>query len=183
MPPWSGQPPARDRSPWLHQALASETPDAASPPLKEGIGADCCIVGGGFSGLWTAIELRRRDPTIDLVLLEADLCGAGASGANAGYLMNLWPKAESLIAVTGRDELLRWPLPPRQPSRRSRACLEHGVDAQIRTDPWIWGASNDAQLGAWDSTLDSIGGSDHPLELLDAGQAAGLTARTSTAAE
>jgi glycine/D-amino acid oxidase-like deaminating enzyme len=41
---------------------------------------DVCIVGGGLTGLWTALALKEREPALDVVLLEADVCGAGASG-------------------------------------------------------------------------------------------------------
>jgi glycine/D-amino acid oxidase-like deaminating enzyme len=45
-----------------------------------------CIVGGGFTGLWTAYELRRADPTLEVVVLEAEHVGFGASGRNGGWV-------------------------------------------------------------------------------------------------
>ncbi len=65
---------------WLDQALRSEHA-APCPPLAGDTRADVCIVGGGYTGLWTAIMLSEHDPGLDVVLVEADLCGAGASGA------------------------------------------------------------------------------------------------------
>lgn len=67
---------------WLDQALRSEHA-APCPPLAGDTRADVCIVGGGYTGLWTAIMLKEHDPGLDVVLVEADLCGAGASGATA----------------------------------------------------------------------------------------------------
>ncbi len=47
---------------------------------------DVCIVGGGFTGLWTAYELRRADPSLEVVVLEAEHVGFGASGRNGGWV-------------------------------------------------------------------------------------------------
>jgi glycine/D-amino acid oxidase-like deaminating enzyme len=46
-----------------------------------------CIVGGGFTGLWTAYELRRADPSLEVVVLEAQHVGFGASGRNGGWVL------------------------------------------------------------------------------------------------
>jgi glycine/D-amino acid oxidase-like deaminating enzyme len=54
-------------------------------PLPGDEEADVAIVGGGFSGLWTAYYLRRIDPGLRVVVLEKDFCGFGASGRNGGW--------------------------------------------------------------------------------------------------
>jgi glycine/D-amino acid oxidase-like deaminating enzyme len=59
-------------------------PGAPCPPLREDLSADVRIVGGGFSGLWTAYESGERDPSLEIGLLEVHICGAGGSGANGG---------------------------------------------------------------------------------------------------
>jgi glycine/D-amino acid oxidase-like deaminating enzyme len=46
-----------------------------------------CIVGGGFTGLWTAYELRRADPSLEVVVLESRHVGFGASGRNGGWVL------------------------------------------------------------------------------------------------
>jgi glycine/D-amino acid oxidase-like deaminating enzyme len=46
---------------------------------------DVAIVGGGFTGLWTAISLLTADPSLRVVVLEADRVGSGASGRNGGF--------------------------------------------------------------------------------------------------
>jgi glycine/D-amino acid oxidase-like deaminating enzyme len=48
------------------------------------------VVGGGYTGLWTAATLRERDPSLRVLLLEAEHCGAGPSGRNGGFLHGYW---------------------------------------------------------------------------------------------
>src|SRR5947209_15565186 len=68
---------------WLDQ-LGFRAP---RPPLTHDREADVCIVGGGFTGLWTALELRRADPGLDVVVLEAEHVAFGASGRNGGWVL------------------------------------------------------------------------------------------------
>ncbi len=58
-----------------------------SPPLRGSAEADLCIVGGGFTGLWAALQAKADDPGRDVVLLEAGTIGCGASGRNGGFLI------------------------------------------------------------------------------------------------
>lgn len=52
---------------------------------------DVVIVGGGFSGLWTAHHLKEWEPTLRIAILEKNLVGSGASGRNAGWVSALYP--------------------------------------------------------------------------------------------
>ncbi|MFM7211510.1 MAG: FAD-dependent oxidoreductase, partial [Actinomycetota bacterium] len=65
-----------------------DTPDRpqASPALTTEIDADLVVVGGGFSGLWTAYLARERFPHWSVVVLEGDRIGGGASGRNGGFI-------------------------------------------------------------------------------------------------
>ncbi len=77
------------------QALAGARPapywldDPASPPpraaLRGDVEADLVVVGGGYSGLWTALRALERDPGRSVVVLEAGRCGHEASGRNGGF--------------------------------------------------------------------------------------------------
>jgi glycine/D-amino acid oxidase-like deaminating enzyme len=75
-------------------------------PLTTTERADVCIVGGGFTGLWTAIAIKRLAPETDVVIVEREYCGAGASGRNGGWV-NGWDDAlPKLVAHFGRDAAL-----------------------------------------------------------------------------
>jgi glycine/D-amino acid oxidase-like deaminating enzyme len=79
-------------------------PDEVLPTLEGSIDADVAIVGGGFTGLWTALELKRRQPGAQVVLLEAERCGDGASGRNGGFLHGYWASLPRLVSALGRDD-------------------------------------------------------------------------------
>jgi glycine/D-amino acid oxidase-like deaminating enzyme len=66
---------------WLDRHDAPEPAEA----LAGDTDADLVVVGGGFTGLWTAIQARELDPTRDVVLLEQDTVAFGASGRNGGF--------------------------------------------------------------------------------------------------
>jgi glycine/D-amino acid oxidase-like deaminating enzyme len=55
-------------------------------------------VGGGYTGLWTAYYLLRADPAIDVLVLEAEHIGFGASGRNGGWVSALWPVGPEVLA-------------------------------------------------------------------------------------
>ena len=70
--------PNESRSWWLHEALAAD-PGAPCPPLVGRVRADVAIVGGGYTGLWTAFHLKQADPGADVVLLEQTLSKGASS--------------------------------------------------------------------------------------------------------
>ena len=72
----------RSRSMWLDTCPGSLEP---RPALAGDTDADVAIVGGGFTGLWTAYYLRRLDPTLRVAVVEREVCGFGASGRNGGW--------------------------------------------------------------------------------------------------
>jgi glycine/D-amino acid oxidase-like deaminating enzyme len=72
---------------WLDDVSADLTP---RPALDRNIDADVAIVGGGYTGLWTAYYLKRSDPSVRVALLEKEICGFGASGRNGGWCSALF---------------------------------------------------------------------------------------------
>src|SRR6202035_4234774 len=61
------------------------------PPLPGPAQADVCIVGAGYTGLWTAYYLKRADPGLRVVVLEQHFAGYGASGRNGGWVTAALP--------------------------------------------------------------------------------------------
>ncbi|MBD0712382.1 MULTISPECIES: NAD(P)/FAD-dependent oxidoreductase [unclassified Streptomyces] len=86
---------------------AQEGAPAPREPLPGDTTADVCIVGGGYTGLWTAYYLKKAVPFLNITVLEAKFCGYGASGRNGGWLYN---------GIAGRDRYARL----------------HGHDAAVR---------------------------------------------------
>lgn len=81
---------------WIKEA-GDVTP---RPPLDEDRDADLLIVGGGYTGMWTAWHARRLAPEARIVLLESEpVCGRGPSGRNGGFCEGMWT---SLASMRGR---------------------------------------------------------------------------------
>lgn len=77
---------------WMRsRGLSAGVADPARPSLDGEVQADVCIVGAGFTGLWTAYHLIEADPQLRIVVLERETAGYGASGRNAGWLSPLVP--------------------------------------------------------------------------------------------
>ena len=142
------------RSLWLREALAGEPPGAGCEPLSGSVRADVAILGGGFTGLWTAYQLKRREPGLDVVILEADICGGGASGRNGGFVLSWWPKLETLVERYGEVhglELAQWS--DDAVGALGSFCDEHAVDAHYVHGGWLWAATSQAQVGAWEGSV------------------------------
>src|SRR5262245_22603029 len=134
----------------LQQAL-----DGSQAPALSGTErADIAILGGGFVGLWTAIELKRRDPGCDVAVLERDVCGGGASGRNGGMVLSWWPKLASLIKLCGVEEALR---PGRAAAEAidgiAAFCDEDGIGAQFRRGGFLWTATPPVHVGSWEAVV------------------------------
>lgn len=85
---------------WLDDLPADLTP--TRPPLTGERIADLAIVGGGYTGLWTALLAKRRNPDADVVLLEAKTIGWAASGRNGGF-------CEASLTHGRENGRRRWP--------------------------------------------------------------------------
>jgi glycine/D-amino acid oxidase-like deaminating enzyme len=68
------------------------------PPLAQDESVDVAIVGGGFTGLWTAYYLLKSDPSLKVLVLEAEHVGFGASGRNGGWVSALYPVGARVLA-------------------------------------------------------------------------------------
>jgi len=91
---------------WLEDALTREGNPAPAAALAGDATADVAIVGGGYTGLWTALALRERAPELRVALLEAEICGHGPSGRNGGFCHGYWAGLPSVVAVLGEEAAL-----------------------------------------------------------------------------
>ncbi|MGW7364440.1 NAD(P)/FAD-dependent oxidoreductase [Streptomyces sp. NPDC054841] len=80
---------------------------APREPLPGDASADICIVGGGYTGLWTAYYLKKAVPFLNITVLEARFCGYGASGRNGGWLYNGIAGRDRYAALHGHDAAVR----------------------------------------------------------------------------
>lgn len=90
---------------WFDDAIKHD-PAPHAAPLNGTIQADVAIVGGGFTGLWTALLLKEKSPELKIALIEAHLCGSGASGKNGGKVHGYWSALPGIAATLGPDAAL-----------------------------------------------------------------------------
>ena len=103
---------------WWHQ-IGLPVPRS---PLPGSIRADVCIVGAGYTGLWSAYYLKKAAPQLRIVILEQRFAGYGASGRNGGWLTN---------SVTGgREQYLK--SHGREAAGRFQTSMNETVDEVIR---------------------------------------------------
>ena len=135
---------------WLDEApLAAED---EAPTLHGTTRADVCIVGGGFCGLWTAIRLKERDPALDIVIVEKNRCGGGASGRNGGFVL-----IDSLRKFCASDEAVRLAQASAYTMQgMADFCAANEIDFGLRPDGWLWAATNKVQDDAWLALLDDL---------------------------
>src|SRR5215470_8556867 len=90
--------PYRRLSLWHDTLAASGEDDLIQRPGLDGdADADVCIVGAGFTGLWTAYYLLAADPSLRVIVAEKEIAGFGASGRNGGWCSALFPKSSSSL--------------------------------------------------------------------------------------
>ena len=137
---------------WLEDAGAV-TP---TRPLQGDASADVVVVGGGYLGMWTAWQLLALEPGLDVVLLEAEICGHGPSGRNGGFCETLWGDADTLRGRAGDAAALAVCRASEDAVHGiGRWCEEQEVDAWYRQAPMLRVATTESQLGSWDRDVEA----------------------------
>jgi Glycine/D-amino acid oxidases (deaminating) len=104
------------------------------PSLPGSTEADVCIVGAGYTGLWTAYYLNRADPALRIVVLEASFAGYGASGRNGGWVTAELPGSRARYAShpRGKDGVRELEQHLRDTvDEVARVCAAEGIDASL----------------------------------------------------
>lgn len=149
---------------------------APRPPLDGSIDVDVAVMGAGYTGLWTAYYLLKRDPSLRVAVVEREIAGFGASGRNGGWCTPGFPVSVGLLRERFGTEAARAVSSAMFDTidEMERVVAEEGIDAQ-----WVRGgalrlARGEQQRpsieGAY-RALDALGMADR-YELLDATQVA-----------
>jgi len=133
------------RSWWLDEAGGVPAP---APPLAGDLHADVVVVGGGYTGLWTAWHVLRTAPDARVVVLDAGVCGHGPSGRNGGFLEDLWLNLPALLDRFGEDGALAVARAAEDSVEAIAAfCEAEGVDARLRRGGQLVVSASPAQDG------------------------------------
>lgn len=131
---------------WFDQALKEEEATVLLPKLPQNHHTDICIIGGGFTGLWTAIQIKQQQPTKKVTIIEQHLCGQGASGRNGGAMLTWSTKLPSLIKQVGLENALFLVKKSEQAVHSIKHFTQkHAIDCDCRVDGCFYTASNLAQ--------------------------------------
>ena len=140
---------------WLREALAVD-PGQPVAPLVDETTADVAIVGGGYTGLWTAFQITERDPTARVVLVEQAICGSGPSGRNGGFVTAWWDELPDLIRDFGTDAALALARATADSVDAIGAwCDANRIDAWFRKAGYVIASASPAHDRAFDAVADA----------------------------
>ena len=166
-------------SAWAEAALAGARPsvfwldDPGRPPvlpaLVGSVDTDLVVVGGGYTGLWTALRAVERDPGRRVVVLEAGACGYEASGRNGGFAaaslthgfgngLERWPDELARLDAMGADNL----------RAIGDTITRHDIDCHWETTGELSVAAAPHQAAELASAAELMRAHGHDVELLDA---------------
>ena len=136
---------------WIEEAGEVEP----RPSLRGELEADVVVIGGGYTGMWTAWYARRLQPEARVVLLESEpVCGHGPSGRNGGFCNAMWLSLASMRARWGDERALAVARAAEAAvARIGGFCEEHDVDAWFRPAGYLQVSTAPAHDGAWERSV------------------------------
>lgn len=139
---------------------------AALPGDRE---ADICIIGAGYTGLWTAYYLKKTDPSLSIVVVEREFAGFGGSGRNGGWLSGGfdWSREKYLKSSSRQAVIAMQSAMAGTVDEVIRVAQAEGIDADIlRADNLVL-ATNAAQMGRLTDDYKTMLAWDVPAEKVD----------------
>jgi glycine/D-amino acid oxidase-like deaminating enzyme len=132
---------------WIEEAGKVEP----RPALTGHVEADVLVVGGGYTGMWTAWYARQLEPEAQVVLLEAEpVCGRGPSGRNGGFCNAMWFSLATMRGRWGDAPALATARAAQDAVERIGAfCEEQEVDAWFRPAGYVQVSTAPAHDGTW----------------------------------
>ena len=160
------------RSLW---SATAEEPAPAAPPLNGAAKADVAIIGGGFTGLSTALHLAEAG--VDALVLEAEEPGFGASGRNGGQVIpGLKYDPDELVAMFGRERGERLAGIVGDAADFAFGLIErHGIRCAPVRKGWIQGVHAPSKLDATRRRVEQWERRGAPVRFLDRTEVAQLT--------
>jgi glycine/D-amino acid oxidase-like deaminating enzyme len=156
---------------WLEDTADDLTP---RPPLDGDVEVDVAIAGAGFTGLWTARELLRRDPALRVLICEAQTAGFGASGRNGAWLTAGLGVGPTELARRTSPETARATVEAMRETIDlvADAVREDGIDAQLRRGGILRVARGRHEIPALERAATELGrlGLEHGIAVLDRSQ-------------
>lgn len=165
--------PARSGPTFWHEDAGGDW--APREVLDQDVQVDVAIVGGGYTGLWTAHYLAAADPALRVAVLEKEFVGFGASGRNGGWCSAIFPATLRKVAATSsRDDAVRMQRAMNDTVREVRDVVATaGIDCDLAPGGYLSVARNPAQ---WARAQQEVAGwrawgfgEDH-MRLLSAGE-------------
>lgn len=163
----------RSRSLWLEDFPASLEPRSE---LDGDTQVDVAIVGGGYTGLWTAYYLLKTDPSMRVLVIEKDIVGFGASGRNGGWCVGEiaggYAAASRVGGHGGAVKLLRAGID--SVDEIARVIAREGIDCDFHKGGTIRLARNRAQLSEQRAEVagdHKLGLTDEDIRVVDADEA------------
>jgi glycine/D-amino acid oxidase-like deaminating enzyme len=140
------------------------------------VDVEVCVVGGGYTGLWTALALKEREPSARVVVLEAETCGTGPSGRNGGFIHGYWASLAEITRTLGGERALELARLGERIVPAVRAFAEsRAADVWLRESGMLKVSTTPAQDEAVDDAVAaaaSVGADDQAVALDAAGVAA-----------
>jgi len=157
---------------WLETCGEELTP---RPALQASIDVDVAVLGGGYTGLWTAYYLLKHDPGLKVAVLEKEIIGFGASGRNGGWCSSKFPVTPAMLEQRYGREAARSLMLAMNGAvdEVGRVCAEEEIDAHFHKGGILTMARGKHHISALHSAFDGYCrlGLQDQYQLLSAGEA------------